>query len=113
MWTIVVSLLRKTSRTISRRTLQVQAGAHDDVVDVRLGECGPGLIKPGGDELLDIRHSLLLVRVLDDDTQPVEQEHLSRQAFLRKGRVTDPGRAPRARRCGAGPGSVPGSRRAA
>jgi hypothetical protein len=52
---------------------QVEARAHDDVVDVGLGERGPHLIESGGHEQLDIWHPQLLLGVLDDDAQPPEQ----------------------------------------
>ena len=68
----------------------VQARAHDDMVDVRLGERGLHLIESFGDQQLDIRHPQLLLAVLDDDAQPPEQEHPPRHAHAHVSRRDGP-----------------------
>jgi hypothetical protein len=56
--------------------LQVEAGAHDDVVDAGMGERGPHLVDSGGDVQLDVGQPQLPLGVLDDHAQAPEQEHV-------------------------------------
>jgi hypothetical protein len=53
--------------------LQVDTGAHDDVVDARLGESGPRIVESRPAEQLEMRHIQLLSRFLDDDSGSSEQ----------------------------------------
>jgi hypothetical protein len=66
--------------------LQVQAGAHDDVVDGRLGECRPHLVEPRRGAHLDVLHAQRLLGVLDDATEPPEQQDPRRHARSRPAR---------------------------
>ena len=68
-------MARKISRTI-RDGPQVQARAHDDVVDVLLGE-RDRTSRPGAREQLDVRIRQLLLHVLDNDAQCPQQQHTS------------------------------------